>query len=93
MNEGFLGMAAPRYADVVVLLEIGMGVALLIGAVLVRTDFTPGLVVIVRAKAESWYGMKGQYAPLCAGSSFSMRQPVGYPIGSHRGFRTTKTPK
>jgi NTE family protein len=30
---------------------------------------------------------------LTAGSSFSMRQPVGYPIGSHRGFRTTKTPK
>jgi hypothetical protein len=22
-----------------------------------------------------------------------LRQPVGYPIGSHRGFRTTKTPK
>ena len=36
MNEGFLGTAAPRYADVVVLLEIGMGVALLIGAVLAR---------------------------------------------------------
>ena len=30
---------------------------------------------------------------LTAGSSFSMRQPVGYSIGSHRGFRTTKTPK
>ena len=37
MNEGFLGTAAPRYADVVLLLEIGMGVALLIGAVLART--------------------------------------------------------
>ena len=37
LNEGFLGTAAPRYADVVVLLEIGMGVALLIGAVLART--------------------------------------------------------
>jgi hypothetical protein len=36
MNEGFLGTAAPRYADVVVLLEISMGVALLIGAVLAR---------------------------------------------------------
>ena len=36
MNEGFLGTAAPRYADVVVLLEIGMGVALLVGAVLAR---------------------------------------------------------
>ena len=37
MNEGFLGTAAPRYADLVVLLEFGMGVALLIGAVLART--------------------------------------------------------
>ena len=36
MNEGFLGTAAPRYADVVVLLEFGMGVALLVGAVLAR---------------------------------------------------------
>jgi hypothetical protein len=36
MNEGFLGTEAPRYADVVVLLEIGMGVGLLIGAVLAR---------------------------------------------------------
>ena len=45
MNEGFLGMAAPRYVDVVVLIEIGMGVALLIGAVLACTgfDFTPGV--------------------------------------------------
>jgi hypothetical protein len=37
MNEGFLGTAAPRYADLVVLLEFGMGVALLIGAALART--------------------------------------------------------
>jgi hypothetical protein len=36
LNEGFLGTAAPRYADVVLLLEFGMGVALLIGAVLAR---------------------------------------------------------
>jgi hypothetical protein len=36
LNEGFLGTAAPRYADVVLLLEIGMGVALLVGAVLAR---------------------------------------------------------
>ena len=36
MNEGFLGTAAPRYADLVLLLEIGMGVGLLIGAALAR---------------------------------------------------------
>ena len=34
MNQGFLGTAAPRYADLVLLLEIGMGVGLLIGAAL-----------------------------------------------------------
>jgi hypothetical protein len=37
LNEGFLGTAAPRSADVVLLLEIGMGVGLLIGAVLARS--------------------------------------------------------
>jgi hypothetical protein len=36
LNEGFLGTAAPRYADLVLLLEIVMGVGLLIGAVLAR---------------------------------------------------------
>ena len=36
MNEGFLGTAAPACADVTLLLEIGMGVGLLIGAVLAR---------------------------------------------------------
>jgi uncharacterized membrane protein YozB (DUF420 family) len=36
MSEGFLGTAAPRAADLVLLLEIGMGVGLLIGARLAR---------------------------------------------------------
>ena len=36
MNEGFLGTAAPRYADLILLLEIGMGLGLLIGALLAR---------------------------------------------------------
>lgn len=36
MNAGFLGTAAPRYADVVLLLEIGMGAGLLAGALLAR---------------------------------------------------------
>jgi hypothetical protein len=35
-NKGFLGTAAPRYADLVLLLETAMGVALLIGATLAR---------------------------------------------------------
>jgi len=36
LKDGFLGTAAPRYADVVLLLEIAMGLALLIGAMLAR---------------------------------------------------------
>jgi uncharacterized membrane protein YozB (DUF420 family) len=36
VNQGFLGTAAPRYADLVLLLEIAIGVALLLGAVLAR---------------------------------------------------------
>jgi uncharacterized membrane protein YozB (DUF420 family) len=36
LSEGFLGTAAPRYADVVLLLEIGMGAGLLTGAWLAR---------------------------------------------------------
>jgi hypothetical protein len=36
LNGGFLGTAASAYADVTLLLEIGMGVGLLIGALLAR---------------------------------------------------------
>ena len=36
LNYGFLGTAAPAYADVVLILEIIMGLALLAGAVLAR---------------------------------------------------------
>ena len=35
-NEGFLGTAAPRYADMLMLLEIIMGLGLLAGALLAR---------------------------------------------------------
>lgn len=45
MNEGFLGTAAPRYADIVLLLEIGMGVALIIGGVLAHRQ---------RFRAHAW---------------------------------------
>jgi uncharacterized membrane protein YozB (DUF420 family) len=37
LNEGFLGTAAPWVADLVLLLEIAMGIGLLIGAFLART--------------------------------------------------------
>jgi hypothetical protein len=36
LNGGFLGTAASAYADMTLLLEIGMGVGLLIGALLAR---------------------------------------------------------
>lgn len=36
LTEGFLGTSAPRYADLVLLLEVGMGLALLAGAVIAR---------------------------------------------------------
>lgn len=36
LKQGFLGTAAPLYADVVLLLEIGMAIALLLGAFLAR---------------------------------------------------------
>jgi uncharacterized membrane protein YozB (DUF420 family) len=36
LNQGFLGTTAPFYADVVLILEIGMGLALLAGALLAR---------------------------------------------------------
>ena len=36
MSEGFLGTAAPSYADLTLLLEIAMGMGLLLGALLAR---------------------------------------------------------
>jgi len=37
LSQGFLGTAAPRAADLVLLLEIAMGIGLLLGAILART--------------------------------------------------------
>ena len=45
MNEGSLGTAAPRYADLLLLLEIAMGLALLVGALLAR---------LRRFRAHAW---------------------------------------
>jgi len=36
LNEGFLGTAAPLHADLILLLEFAMGLALLVGALLAR---------------------------------------------------------
>lgn len=45
VREGFLGTAAPRYADVILLLEVAMGAGLLIGARLARAR---------RFRAHAW---------------------------------------
>jgi hypothetical protein len=45
LNEGFLGTAAPLHADLVLLLEIAMGVGLLIGAIFAR---------LRRFRAHAW---------------------------------------
>ena len=36
LNAGFLGTAAPRYADVILIVELAMGLALIVGAFLAR---------------------------------------------------------
>ena len=46
MHEGFLGTAAPFYADLVLLLELAMGLALLGGAFLARLG---------RFRAHAWF--------------------------------------
>ena len=56
MNEGFLGTAAPRSADVVLLLEIGMGVALLIGA---------GLARMRRFRLHAWVSVRNRTPEPC----------------------------
>jgi uncharacterized membrane protein YozB (DUF420 family) len=45
VNQGFLGTAAPRYADLILILEILMGVGLLVGAQLARNR---------RFRAHAW---------------------------------------
>ncbi|MGA7622854.1 MAG: hypothetical protein WB630_03110 [Candidatus Acidiferrales bacterium] len=82
MNEGFLGTAAPFYADVVLLIEILMGVGLLIGAVLARMRrfrehawcqsgiVLSNLAVIVLTMAPSFYVHVGPKIPLRLGKAY-----------------------
>ncbi|MGA7919400.1 MAG: hypothetical protein WCA38_06975 [Candidatus Acidiferrales bacterium] len=82
MNQGFLGTAAPRYADAVLLLEIVMGVALLIGAMLARIRrfrehawcqsviVILNLVVIVLIMTPSFYVHVGPKIPLKLGKAY-----------------------
>lgn len=43
LNEGFLGTAAPRYADVVLLLEIGIGGSMRCSHLWGDLGYTPGV--------------------------------------------------
>ncbi len=82
MNEGFLGTAAPFYADVVLLIEILMGVGLLIGAVLARMRrfrehawcqsviVISNLVVVVLIMAPSFYVHVSPKIPLRLGKAY-----------------------
>jgi uncharacterized membrane protein YozB (DUF420 family) len=82
LNEGFLGTAAPFYADVVLLIEILMGVGLLIGAVLARMRrfrehawcqsgiVLSNLAVIVLIMAPSFYVHVSPKIPLRLGKAY-----------------------
>jgi uncharacterized membrane protein YozB (DUF420 family) len=82
MNEGFLGTQAPRYADVILLLEILMGVGLFIGAELARRQcfrahawcqsliVLANLVVIVALMAPSFHGHVLPKIPLKLGKAY-----------------------
>jgi uncharacterized membrane protein YozB (DUF420 family) len=82
LNEGFLGTAAPFYADVVLLIEILMGVGLLIGAVLARMRrfrehawcqsviVISNLVVVVLIMAPSFYVHVSPKIPLRLGKAY-----------------------
>lgn len=82
MNESFFGTAAPRYADLVLLLEIAMGLGLLIGAVLARkkrfrlhawcqsTIVILNLVIIVLIMVPSFHAYVSPKIPLKLGKSY-----------------------
>jgi hypothetical protein len=94
LNEGFLGPAAPRCADVVVLLEFGIGVALLIGAVLARMRWIRlhtwcqsairllNLVVNVRIMIPSFHIHMSRNIPLKLGKAYDALATAHGALGS-----------
>lgn len=82
LNQGFLGTAAPRYADLVLLLEIGMAVGLLIGAALAHMRrfrahawcqsaiVLSNLVVIALVMAPSFHAHVSPKIPLKIGKAY-----------------------
>ncbi len=94
MNEGFLGTAAPRCADVVLLLEISMGLGLLAGALLARMRRFRGhawcqslvvllnLAVIVLVMTPSFRAHVGPKIPLKLGKAYYTRATVHAALGT-----------
>jgi len=94
LSEGFLGTAAPRYSDLVLLLEIGMGVALLIGAVLARMKMFRwhawcqslivllNLVVILAVMAPSFHIRVAPKIPVKLGKAYYALATAHAALGS-----------
>ena len=82
MNEGLLGTAASRYTDLVLLLEIAMGLGLVVGAVLARMGrfrahawcqsgiVLLNVVLIVLAMVPSFRGQVEPKIPLKLGKAY-----------------------
>jgi uncharacterized membrane protein YozB (DUF420 family) len=82
LNQGFLGTAAPRYADILLILEIGMGLGLFAGALLARmrkfrahaccqaSVVLTNLAVIVLLMLPSFHSRVSPGIPLKLGRSY-----------------------
>ncbi len=94
MNEDFLGTAAPRYADLVLLLEIGMGVGLLVGALLARMQrfrahaccqsviVLLNVAIIVLVMLPSFRGQVSPRIPLKLGTAYYALATAHAALGS-----------
>lgn len=94
LKEGFLGTMAPRYADLTLLLEIAMGVALLIGAMLARMRrfrlhawcqsvvVLLNLIVIAVVMAPSFRVRVGPKIPLKLGQTYYALATAHAALGS-----------
>jgi uncharacterized membrane protein YozB (DUF420 family) len=94
LSEGFLGTAAPRYADLVLLLEVGMGLALLIGAVLARNRMfraharcqsavvLVNLAIVVLVMVPSFHVNVGPNIPAKLGKAYYRLPTVHAALGS-----------
>jgi uncharacterized membrane protein YozB (DUF420 family) len=94
LSEGFLGTAAPRYADQLLLLEIAMGLALLIGAVLARmgkfrvhawcqsTVVLLNFVIVVLLMIPSFYVRVSSSIPAKIGKAYYALPTVHAALGS-----------